>query len=137
MHMHDIIIAFKEGAPTKSEFYDIFAKDNRVALLEEFDSTSELRERVRRINKVEPHLFPGGDIFMSTISMGAYHVFRGNHLWLTQGIPQDSIVVPETVDCVRAAMHHKLKIGRDESICKTDASLTLPEMKEVLEESYR
>jgi glyceraldehyde-3-phosphate dehydrogenase (NAD(P)) len=137
MHVHDLIIAMKAEAPTKSEFYEIFREDNRVALLEEFDSTSELRERVRRINKVEPHLFPGGDIFMSTVSMGAYHVFRRNQMWLTQGIPQDSIVVPETVDCVRAAMHPRLKVGRDESIRKTDDSLTLKMMKEVLEESYR
>ena len=137
MHMHDLIVSFDGEAPTKSEFYDLFGDDNRVALLEEFDSTSELRERVRRINKVEPHLFPGGDIFMSAVSMGAYQVFRGDSLWLTQGIPQDSIVVPETIDCIRASMHHRLKTSRDESMAKTDRSLSLRLMKEVLEESYR
>ena len=137
MHMHDIIITFKGEAPKKKGFEEAFRDDNRVALLEEFDSTSELRERVRRINKVEPHLFPGGDVFMSTVSLGTYHVFRKNLAWITQGIPQDSIVVPESVDAIRAAMHNKLKVGRDESMKKTDDSLTLKLMKEVLEESYR
>jgi len=137
MHVHDLRITFRGAAPSKTEFASIFAADNRVALLEEFDSTSELRERVRRINKMEPHLFPGGDVFLSTVSMGTYYTFREKELWLSQGIPQDSIVVPETVDCIRAAMHGRLKIGRDESMAKTDASLTFREMKEVLEESYR
>ncbi|MFH0862827.1 MAG: type II glyceraldehyde-3-phosphate dehydrogenase [Candidatus Altiarchaeota archaeon] len=137
MHMHDLRVTFTDEAPTKSEFYGIFADDNRVSLLEEFDSTSELRERVRRINKVEPHLFPGGDVFMATVSMGTYYTFRGKELWITQGIPQDSIVVPETVDCIRAAMHERLKLSRDESMKKTDDSLQLKLMKEVLEESYR
>ena len=46
-------------------------------------------------------------------------------------------MVPETVDCVRASMHSKPKAGRDESMAKTDDSLTRGKMKEVLEESYR
>jgi len=137
MHVHDLRITFKDGAPSKADFAKVFADDNRVALLNEFESTSELRERVRRINKLEPHLFPGGDMFMSTVSFGTYFVFRGKELWLTQGIPQDSIVVPESIDCIRAAMHSRLKLGRKESMAKTDESLTFRLMKEVLEESYR
>jgi glyceraldehyde-3-phosphate dehydrogenase (NAD(P)) len=137
MHMHDLRITFKQRAPSKEEFTEVFKDDARVALLDEFDSTIELRERVRRINKLELHLFPGGDIFMCAVSTGSYYVFRKKELWITQGIPQDSIVVPETIDCIRAAMHGRLKAGRDETMRKTDESLTLLLMKEVLEESYR
>jgi glyceraldehyde-3-phosphate dehydrogenase (NAD(P)) len=137
MHMHDLRVSFKTRAPSQSEFCDLFKGDNRVAMLHDFESTSELRERVRRINKVEPHLFPGGDVFMSTVSTGSYFVFRTKELWLSQGIPQDSIVIPETVDCIRAAQHTRLGLTREESMRKTDESLTLKPMKEMLEESYR
>ncbi|MCX6695013.1 MAG: hypothetical protein NTU61_01790 [Candidatus Altiarchaeota archaeon] len=136
MHMHDLQIVFKDGAPSKEEFKQLFAKDNRVSLLETFDSTSELRERVRRLNKIEDGVFPGGDVFMSCVSTGAYCVFRSNTAWITQGIPQDSIVVPETIDAIRAATYGTLKVGRDESMKKTDESIDLPEMKKILEDSY-
>ncbi|MFH1403863.1 MAG: type II glyceraldehyde-3-phosphate dehydrogenase [Candidatus Altiarchaeota archaeon] len=137
MHVHDLRMTFKKKAPSKEEFASMFEDDVRVALLETFDSTIELRERVRRINKLEPHLFPGGDLFMSAVSTGSYYVFRGREVWLTQGIPQDSIVVPETIDCIRASMHSTLKAGRDDAMSRTDESLKLGLMKEVLEESYR
>jgi len=137
MHMHDLQIAFKKKAPSKEELMNAFRNDNRVALLENFDSTSELRERVRRLNKIEDGEFPGGDVFMNCISTGSYHVFRGNILWLTQGIPQDSIVVPETIDAIRAATYSKNLVGRNESMRRTDESINLPRMKGILEDSYR
>jgi len=136
MHMHDLQITFKGKAPSKEGFKKLFAEDNRVALLENFDSTSELRERVRRLNKIEDGVFPGGDVFMSCVSTGAYCVYRDKTAWLTQGIPQDSIVVPETIDAIRAVTYSMHKTGRDESMKKTDESLGLAKMKRILEDSY-
>jgi glyceraldehyde-3-phosphate dehydrogenase (NAD(P)) len=137
MHMHDLQIVFKKKAPTKAEFAKVYEKDNRVALLETFDSTSELRERVRRLNKIEDGVFPGGDVFMSCVSSGSYYVFREKTLWLSQGIPQDSIVVPETVDAIRAATYADNKINGSESMRKTDETIGFPRMKRILEQSYQ
>ncbi len=136
MHMHDIHITFKDKVPSKDDFMEVFRTDGRVALLERFSSTIELRERVRRLNKIEEGMFPGGDVFLTTVSTGSYQIYRKKKLWLTQGIPQDSIVVPETIDAVRAATYGVNKVGRDASMKMTDDSLSLPGMKRILEDSY-
>jgi glyceraldehyde-3-phosphate dehydrogenase (NAD(P)) len=137
MHMHDLQIKFKGKPPSKEEFVKIYSQDNRVACLETFDSTSELRERVRRLNKIKEGVFPGGDVFMSCVSAGSYYILRGDTVWISQGIPQDSIVVPETIDAVRAASLGLDEFGRDECIRMTDESIDLPRMKKILEESYK
>ena len=136
MHMHDLHITFKGKAPTQTEFIKVYENDYRVALLEKFDSTSELRERVRRLNKIEDGVFPGGDVFLNAVSLGSYDVYRGNKAWLSQGIPQDSIVVPETIDAVRAATFSEYKVGQAETFKLTDESIGLEKMKETLEGSY-
>lgn len=136
MHMHDLHIVFAGKAPTKEEFRKVYEDDLRVATLENFSSTIELRERVRRLNKIEDGVFPGGDVFMSCVSTGAFNVYRGNIVWLSQGIPQDSIVVPETIDAVRCATYSENGIGWGKSMELTDATLELAQMKSILEHSY-
>lgn len=136
MHMHDIQVKFGGDAPEKEDFMDVYAADNRVSLLNLFDSTSELRERVRRLNKIEDGVFPGGDVFLTAVSLGSYHVFRRNSLWISQGIPQDSIVVPETIDAVRACLFERFGASREQTLKMTDQSMGLGRMKAILEESY-
>lgn len=138
MHTHDLRITFKNKAPTKEEFMEIFTEDNRVALLETASNIAELKERSRRLNKLDSRLFPGGDIILAVVSSGSYITFRGGReAWVTLMCPQDSIVLPENIDAVRALTYDKKPVERDETLKKTDKSISLDLMKKALEESYR
>jgi glyceraldehyde-3-phosphate dehydrogenase (NAD(P)) len=138
MHVHDLQINFKKKAPTKEELKQIFANDNRVALLETASNTAELKERSRRLNKLDERVCPGGDIILAVISSGSYiTLHEGKQAWVTLMCPQDSIVVPENIDAIRALTYDRKKVERDETLAKTDKSLSLDFMKKELEESYR
>jgi len=137
MHTHDLQINFKKKAPTKEELAEIFSTDNRVGLLETVSNIAELRERSRRLNKLDPALFPGGDIILAIVASGSYITLQGGkQAWVTLMCPQDSIVIPEDLDAVRALTYDVNPVERDETLKKTDEGIALPEMKRVLQESY-
>ena len=137
MHVHDLQINFKDKAPTKDQLKEAFADDNRVALLETASNTAELKERSRRLNKLDDRLFPGGDIILAVVSSGSYITLQdGKQAWVTLMCPQDSIVVPENIDAVRALTYDRKPVERDETLAKTDKTIHLDLMKKELEESY-
>ncbi|MFH1835882.1 MAG: type II glyceraldehyde-3-phosphate dehydrogenase [Methanobacteriota archaeon] len=138
MHVHDLQITFKSKAPTKKELETIFMNDNRVALLETASNIAELKERARRLNKLDARLFPGGDIILAVISSGSYITLReGKQAWVTLMCPQDSIVLPENIDAVRALTYDRNPVERDETLGKTNSSISLDLMKKELEDSYK
>ncbi|VVB50832.1 Glyceraldehyde-3-phosphate dehydrogenase [uncultured archaeon] len=137
MHLHDVRITFKSKAPSKEEFAAVFAKDNRVALLNRFSATGELKERSRRLNKLHPEVALGGDLFVVAAGLGTYQVVNEKRSWITLGCPQDSIVVVENVDAVKAITYDTNKLSRDAVMQSTDKALSLREIKKALEESYK
>lgn len=138
MHTHDLQVYFKDKAPKKEELEDIFQKDNRVGLLEKASNIAELKERSRRLNKLDDRLFPGGDIILAVVSSGSYITLQGGRqAWVTLMCPQDSIVLPENIDAVRALTYDRKPVERDEALAMTDESISLDLMKKELEASYR
>lgn len=138
MHVHDLQINFKKKAPTKEEVASIFAGDNRVGLLETVSNIAELKERSRRLNKLDERVCPGGDVILAILASGSYITLQnGKQAWVTLFCPQDSIVVPENIDAVRALTYDVNPVERDESLAKTDKSIALDVMKAELEDSYR
>lgn len=136
MHVHDLHLKFKGKAPSKEQVLDVFADDARVSMLEKFSNTAELKERTRRLNKLDHRLFPGGDVIVVAAASGTYHTLLKDQAWITLACPQDSIVVPENIDAVRAITYHANPVERDETIKTTDKTLDLMKMKKSLEESY-
>ncbi|MFH1789210.1 MAG: type II glyceraldehyde-3-phosphate dehydrogenase [Candidatus Altiarchaeota archaeon] len=138
MHVHDLQINFKKKAPTKEELTEVFADDNRVGMLETVSNTAELKERARRLNKLDERVCPGGDIILAIAASGSYITLQnGKQAWVTLMCPQDSIVVPENIDAVRALTYDVKPVERDASLAKTDKTIALDVMKKELEESYR
>jgi len=147
MHAHDITLTFpvsppysEENFPTKERFIEIVKNSvlkNRISLDENMIHTSRLREYARRKERMlnmQNKIFPTcGDIFAVTVGLNSFAYIRrttiyGNkwvHLKLQTAVHQEAIVIPDTIDAIRALSYDKLHVSRDESIRMTDESLGL------------
>lgn len=146
MHAHDLTITFPineqygiKNYPSKNDFVDL-CKDsilkNRIMLVERTINTSREREIMRRKERIKTisgkYIGVEGDIFPVVIGLNSYNVVLKEdvnraYLKIHAAVHQESIVIPDTIDAIRALMYNKLKILRDESIEITDKSLGLNE----------
>lgn len=149
MHAHDMTLTFpvsepysEENFPTKDKFINICKNSilkNRITLNDDVMHTSRLREFTRRKERMfnmNNKTFPNcGDIFAVTVGLNSYAYMRrttvyGNkwiHLKLQTAVHQESVVIPDTIDAIRALSYDKLHTSRDDSIKLTDESLGLCE----------
>lgn len=147
MHAHDVTMTFpvgkpfsKDNYPTKEDFINICKNSvikNRIILLERPIDTSTEREIARRAERMgsmksrEIRCGNCGDIFQLLASLKSYAIIQrktvyGNewvHVKLHLGVHQESIVMPDTIDAIRALSYGKLGVSMEESIKMTDESL--------------
>lgn len=117
MHMHMAYLEL-EGAYSRDAVLEAFAKTPRIFLAEVetgFQSLAQIIEYARDLGRPRGD-FPEVAIFRDSVTV------RGNELYLMYGVHQESIVVPENVDAIRAV---KGLADKWESIRKTDKSLGL------------
>lgn len=149
MHAHDITITFpisppygEENYPTKEKFIEICKNSilkNRIALNDSVMHTSQLREFARRRERMlymKDKIFPTcGDIFAVTVGLNSFALMKRTtvyknkwvHLKLQTAVHQEAIVIPDTIDAIRALSYDKLRVSRDDSIRMTDESLGMNE----------
>ncbi len=149
MHIHDITLTVpvsapysEENCPTKEKFIEICKNSilkNRISLEDKVIHTSRLREFARRKERmlhINNKIFPNcGDMFAVTVGLNSYAFIRrttmyGNksiHLKLQTAVHQEAIVIPDTIDAIRALCYDKLQVSRDDSIRMTDESLGMNE----------
>lgn len=100
-HGHIItIVATPKAAMTLDEVKAAFAAHPRIRLVkieDGFDSNTAMFQYGRMLGKPRGDLYEIG-IFEETIG------FSGNDIMFAVNIPQESVVVPETMDAIRAAM---------------------------------
>jgi len=118
MHMHHVSIRLAEGGVTRDDVLRVLDDARRIILVSTgatgIKSTAQLIEAARdvRMRSDIPELV----VFEETV-----HVENGE-LMLFQAVHQESIVVPENIDAIRAITG---SAGADESIEKTDGTLGL------------
>lgn len=117
MHMHMAYIEL-DGGYTRDAVLEAFARTPRLFLADVgagFQSLAQIIEYARDLGRPRGD-FPEVAIFRDSVSV------RGGELYLMYGVHQESIVVPENVDAVRAILG---TLPRWRSIEKTDKALKL------------
>lgn len=102
MHMHTIHVELKKEATTQ-EVKDVFSKTRRVMMVkgsQKVRSTAEIIELGRDLGNKR------GDIMDICIWEEGIGV-KKNELFFIQAVHQESDVVPENIDCIRAMMGFK------------------------------
>jgi glyceraldehyde-3-phosphate dehydrogenase (NAD(P)) len=116
MHLHSVIVELKKEAPT-GDIISIWDKTSRVMFVEGKEgikSTAQIMEWAKDTGRKR------GDLFEIAVWRDGVHVV-GNKLYYYQAIHQESDVVPENVDCIRAMC--ELETDKTRSIEKTNKAL--------------
>ena len=118
MHMHHVTIKLASSGVTREDVIRVLDDARRIILVSSdrtgIKSTAQLVEAARDVR-------PRNDIPELVVFEETIHV-DGDELMLFQAVHQESIVVPENIDAIRAVMG---LASRDESIDKTDKTLGL------------
>ena len=117
MHLH-IVRARLSRPATREQVLEQLRNAGRVLLVSEssgIKSTAEVMEWAREIGRKRADLFEVA-VWEESVNV------QGDMLYFMQAVHQESDVVPENVDAVRAMFR---LMGRDESIAKTDKSLSI------------
>jgi glyceraldehyde-3-phosphate dehydrogenase (NAD(P)) len=116
MHLHAVNVRLKESVETSS-IVDIYEQTTRVKLIEGASgvkSSAEIMELARDLGR------PRSDLNEIAVWRDGINV-DGNNLYYYQAIHQESDVVPENIDCIRAMM--ELETDNWKSIEKTNQAL--------------
>ncbi len=118
MHLHMVNIEF-DGQITRGEAVKVLEETPRILLFNtasrKFDSLAQIIEWARDMGRLR------GDVMENAVIEDSITAFQ-NELFLMQGVHQESIVVPENIDAVRAMFKLTDKWS---SIRKTDSALNL------------
>jgi glyceraldehyde-3-phosphate dehydrogenase (NAD(P)) len=120
MHLHSLIITLGKKA-TAEEAIAAFQREQRIMVIEGkmgFKSTSHVIDWARWKGR------PRNDVYEAAIWKESVTVVDDNELYLFLGVQQESIVVPENVDAIRAIMGTSTQA---ESVRLTNASLGIAE----------
>jgi len=119
MHAHSVNVTL-ESAPSAADVRELLAAESRLFLIPEtlgIDGAGKLKEYTRDAGR------PRGDVWENCI-WGESITVEGRDLYLFQAIHQESDVVPENVDAIRAIAG---SADREESMRRTDEALGLGE----------
>ena len=115
MHVHSVMVELKKPL-TREDVIEIFENTTRVLLFEKekgFDSTAQLIEFARDLHREWNNLYEIG-VWKESINV------KGNRLFYIQAVHQESDVVPENIDAIRAMFE---LANKWDSIKKTNKSL--------------
>jgi len=115
MHVHSVMVELKKPL-TREDVIEIFENTTRVLLFEKekgFDSTAQLIEFARDLHREWNNLYEIG-VWKESINV------KGNRLFYIQAVHQESDVVPENIDAIRAMFE---LADKWDSIKKTNKSL--------------
>ncbi|MDK2825864.1 MAG: glyceraldehyde-3-phosphate dehydrogenase [Methanolobus sp.] len=116
MHVHTLNMELEKDC-TSEDVKDLFAKQSRIRFIEQgISSTAEIMELAKDIGR------PRGDMWENSVWKDSVTMYEGE-LYFFQGIHQESIVIPENVDAIRAMM--ELEKNGAKSIAKTNKAMGL------------
>jgi glyceraldehyde-3-phosphate dehydrogenase (NAD(P)) len=120
MHLHAINVELKEKC-SEDDIIKLFGKRPRIRLVSGKDrikSTAEVMELAKDLGR------PRGDMWENVVWKESISINKGE-LYFFQAIHQESDVVPENVDAIRAIL--ELEKDGAASILKTNKALGIPE----------
>jgi len=115
MHLHSLILGLKKQA-TNENIVSVLERAPRIQLVDGksgFKSTAAIMDLAREMGR------PRNDIYEATVWRDSVSVVDGE-AYLFMAVHQESIVVPENIDAIRAVYGG---YSREESMKLTDASL--------------
>lgn len=116
MHLHSIVVKMK-SQPTSQDIVRLLDETPRVALVSSANgikSTAQIMEWAKDLGRKR------GDLFEIAVWKDGVHVV-GDTLYYYQAIHQESDVIPENVDCIRAMC--EVEIDKMKSMEKTDRAM--------------
>src|SRR5256885_103539 len=123
MHLHTVTVDLKKPA-TADAVLDVWKRFPRIAFVAGRDgvkSTAQIMEMARDLSRNR------SDLYEIAVWRDGVHVLDGKRLFYFQAVHQESDVVPENVDAIRALLEIQ-KDGR-KSMDKTDKSLGIGMVK--------
>ncbi|MGB9635653.1 MAG: type II glyceraldehyde-3-phosphate dehydrogenase [Thermoplasmata archaeon] len=118
MHLHNVMVTLKKEVKAENVI-DVWKNTPRVILVNSkhgFESTAQLMEYAKDMGR------PRSDLFEIPVWQDGVSVV-GRELYYTQAVHQESDVVPENIDAIRAMMH--LERDKMKSIQKTNRALKI------------
>jgi glyceraldehyde-3-phosphate dehydrogenase (NAD(P)) len=117
MHLHTVSVDLKKAA-TADQIVDVWKRFPRVTFVSGGDgvrSTAQIMEMARDLSRNR------SDLYEVAVWRDGVHVVDGRRLYYFQAVHQESDVVPENVDAIRALL--ELEQDGRKSMEKTDRSL--------------
>jgi glyceraldehyde-3-phosphate dehydrogenase (NAD(P)) len=117
MHLHAVTVDLRKSA-TVDAVLDVWKRFPRIAFVAGSDgvkSTAQIMEMARDLSRNR------GDLYEIAVWRDGVHIVDGKRLFYFQAVHQESDVVPENIDAIRALLELQ-KDGR-KSMEKTDRSL--------------
>ena len=121
MHLHSVVVKLKKDATTE-DVLGVWEKTPRVLFFNTADgvkSTAQVMEWAKDTGRKR------GDLFEIAVWEDGVHVVDGT-LYYSQAIHQESDVIPENVDCIRAMC--EIETDKLKSIKKTDDAMGIIKM---------
>ncbi|MCK4758198.1 MAG: type II glyceraldehyde-3-phosphate dehydrogenase [Thermoplasmata archaeon] len=118
MHLHSVIVKLKQNIPTE-DVIDLWDKTSRIIFVEGKEgikSTAQIMEQAKDSGRKR------GDLFEIAVWKDGVHVV-GDTLYYYQAIHQESDVIPENIDCIRAMCN--VETDKWVSIEKTNKALNV------------
>lgn len=118
MHLHSVVVKMK-STPTSQDIVDLWENAPRVALVDSAEGvkgTSQIMEWAKDLGRKR------GDLFEIAVWRDGVHVV-GDTLYYYQAIHQESDVIPENIDCIRAMCN--VETDKFKSMAKTDKAMGL------------
>ncbi len=118
MHLHSVVVKLKKNVPTQ-EVLDLWERTSRVMFVEGkygVKSTAQIMEIAKDSGRKR------SDLFEIAVWKDGVHVV-GDTLYYYQAIHQESDVIPENIDCIRAMCN--IENDKWASIEKTNKALNL------------
>ncbi len=127
MHLHHMLIHFKEKAPPKDVVIETFSKEFGVAILNSAKGTADIRKKAFEL------AFQHGDTNMIHIHTEVLKV-QDDLLKISYSDDQTGMVIPENYMLVQSMIHG---CSRGEAIKKTDNLFQITRKRNLLEQEFR
>ncbi len=117
MHMHNLSVVLEQEHDI-DEVIDVFRKETRIRVIgknKKLDSTANIMEMARDLGYKRSDM---NELCVWEKGIGHYD----GELFFPQAVHQESIVVPENIDCIRSMFDI---MEKEESISKTNKSLNI------------
>jgi glyceraldehyde-3-phosphate dehydrogenase (NAD(P)) len=126
MHLHNMLIHFKDKAPSKDVVTETFRKEFGIAILNSAKGTADIRKRAFQLG------FQHGDTNMIHIHTEVLKV-QDNILKISYSDDQTGMVIPENYMLIQSMIYGR---SRGDAIKKTDNLFGITKKRKILEEEF-